>query len=262
MSRHIWKMKALLKPLSSRLRRESFLPTSLSIIINPYFIIRRGLSRSIQELAPAIKGTVLDFGCGSKPYESTFTGAREYWGVDVVTGPHNHRNSRIDVIYDGSRLPFKESRFDAAVSFEVLEHVPESNRMFSELLRVLKPGGLLLLSVPFAWNEHETPYDFRRYTSFGIQRELEVQGFSVLSVRKTTSFILTVSQLFIAYVVQHVLPRRPLLREISQLVFVFPLNVVSLLLDLLFPRRWDYFCNTVVLAQKTPVEATKEKSDT
>jgi hypothetical protein len=120
---------------------------------------------------------------------------------------------------------------------------------------VLKPGGKLLITIPFAWDEHETPYDFARYTTFGIEEVLERNGIEVVDSRKTTTYVLAVCQMWIAYLTQHVFPRRPAwLRAATQLVFVFPLNVAALVLNFILPKRYEYFCNCVVLARKIRVE--------
>ena len=59
----------ILEKFRARMRRERFQPTLLSAIFTPTYIIRRELLRSIEGLAPSISGNILDFGCGSKPYE-------------------------------------------------------------------------------------------------------------------------------------------------------------------------------------------------
>jgi SAM-dependent methyltransferase len=221
------------------------------MVVNPFYIIRRGLLMAISRMAPTIEGDVLDFGCGSKPYESLFRGARSYVGVDIKTSGHDHKDSKVDVFYDGRTLPFADQQFDSAVCFEVMEHVFNIEEVVSELRRVLKPGGKLLVSVPFAWEEHEAPYDFARYTSYGIEHVLAKSGFRVMDLKKTTTHLLAVSQLLIAYLVQHALPKSRILAGLSQLVLIFPMTALSLVFDRLFPKRYGYFSNIVVLCEKT-----------
>ena len=71
---------------------------------------------------------------------------------------------------------------------------------------MLKPKGRILITSPFGWGEHEKPYDFARYTSFGIKHLLEKSGFEI-KITKTSSYFLAIGQLFIAYLGQHVLPK-------------------------------------------------------
>ena len=60
-------MNVISRTIDKWLRREAFIISPVSILVNPYFIIRRGLFEGITEIAPDIKGEILDFGCGSKP---------------------------------------------------------------------------------------------------------------------------------------------------------------------------------------------------
>lgn len=247
----------MISSLKKRLRKEAFITSPLSIIINPVYIIRNGLQKSISSLAPNIKGDVLDFGCGSKPYESLFVNAKSYVGVDIELSGHNHKDSKVDYFYDGKKLPFNDASFDAIVCFEVLEHVFNIEEVLAEIYRVLKPNGQLLISIPFAWEEHEIPYDFARYTSFGITRILNINNFDVVKLIKTTTYILAVFQMLIAYLYQYALPKGRLTGRISRLLVIFPLNILALVFNTLLPKRYEYFCNNVVLATKAEVTPTQ-----
>lgn len=237
-----------------RLRREAFITSPLGIVISPVYFIRDGLYKNISALAPRLGGDILDFGCGSKPYESVFVNATSYVGVDIQVSGHNHKDSRIDVFYDGKTLPFRDSHFDAVVCFEVFEHVFNIDELLREIGRVLKPNGQLLISVPFAWDEHEVPYDFARYTSFGIKHVLESNGLQVVEIRKTTTYVLAMCQVFIAYLTRYVLPKNKIIARLFQLILIFPLNLLSLLLNFVLPKRYEYYSNNVVLAKKPATE--------
>jgi SAM-dependent methyltransferase len=212
-------------------------------------MIRRALFVAIRNLAPQVSGRILDFGCGSKPYKSLFGHASEYVGVDLQVTGHDHQDSRIDVFYDGQTLPFADSQFDSVISFEVFEHVFNLPEILSEIHRVTRPGGKLLLSVPFAWNEHEIPYDFARYTSFGISHLLRGAGYEIIELKKTTSHLVAVSQLFIVYMTQ-LAPQNRFLRAFLQLAAIAPVTILTIVLDRMLPTRDSYYCNSVVLARK------------
>jgi len=241
----------MLKKLINRLRREKFLTSPLGIVIHPNYHICRGLYKSIRSMAPKFKGDVLDFGCGLKPYESLFINAKSYIGVDVEVSGHSHKKSKVDFFYDKKTLPFPDNHFDAVVSFEVFEHVFNIDEVLTEIKRVLKPDGQLLITIPFAFGEHEIPYDFARYTSYGIRHIFENNKFEVLDIKKTTTYILAVCQMFITYLVIYVSPENKFFRGIFQLLIIFPLNLISLFLNLIFPKRYEYFCNSVVLGRNS-----------
>ncbi len=235
--------------LRNRARCESFRPTLLSMVVNPAYIIRRGLFLAIRDLGQNISGDVLDFGCGSKPYESLFPRAAAYIGVDLEGTGHNHSDSKIDVFYNGKSLPFQDSQFDAVVSFEVFEHVFNLPEIIKEIRRVTKESGQLLVSIPFAWNEHEIPYDYARYTSFGISHLLEKCGYEIVDIRKTTTYLCAVFQMLISYLT-HLIPDNRALRYSLQLFVIFPCTLIALCLNTILPKRYEYYCNCVVLARK------------
>lgn len=235
--------------LRARLRREAFNPGWLGLIVNPVYIIRRGLLLAIRAIAPELKGKILDFGCGSKPYESLFVNADSYVGCDIQVSGHAHGDSRVDVFYDGRHLPFDDQAFDAVVSFETFEHVFNLPVVLAEINRVTRLDGQLLISMPFAWGEHEQPFDFARYTSFGISSVLQDAGYEVQRLTKTTSYLLAVFQLLISYISSQLAPRG-LRHYIVQLLVVFPLNLLAHGLNALLPKREQFFCNLVVLARK------------
>jgi SAM-dependent methyltransferase len=58
-----------------------------------------------------------------------------------------------------------------------LEHVQDADRTFTEMRRVLAPGGRVLIDVPFIQGYHASPADHRRYTEQGLRAELERYGF-------------------------------------------------------------------------------------
>ena len=76
-------------------------------------------------------------------------------------------------------LPFCDAVFDGAICTEVLEHVLDDRATLSEISRVLKPGGRLVVTVPFMFRYHPDPADFRRYTPAGLRISLEREGFDI-----------------------------------------------------------------------------------
>ncbi len=222
-----------------------------SILVNPFFLIRRALFLQIKALAPQLNGHLLDFGCGAKPYQKLFHVA-QYTGVDIENPAHPHGQEPVDVFYDGKTLPFPDETFDSFLSSEVFEHVFNPDEMLIEIHRVLKPGGKGLISTPFVWNEHEIPYDFGRYTSFGWKHVLEKHGFEVLELHKTTPFVMTIFQLIALYFHQILKSQNRWLNLLTNILFIFPINLTGLLLGKLLPDRGDFYHNLVVVVRKKP----------
>lgn len=90
---------------------------------HPLYFIRKGLYRKISLYAPQLKGKLLDFGCGEKPYQSLFTNTTEYIGLDYNGEGHDHQNEAVDIYYDGKTIPFENQTFDSVFTSEVFEHV-------------------------------------------------------------------------------------------------------------------------------------------
>ena len=78
----------------------------------------------------------------------------------------------MDHVCDLSQIPVESGKYDLVLMTQVLEHLPEPAKVLRELYRVLKPGGTLWLSTPFYYEEHEVPYDFYRYSQYGLRHFL------------------------------------------------------------------------------------------
>jgi ubiquinone/menaquinone biosynthesis C-methylase UbiE len=120
--------------------------------------------------------TVLDAGAGECRYKKYFGHCR-YQALDTRVGDSTWDYSKIDVIAPLDDMPFEAASIDGVLCTEVLEHVEDPLRCLTEMHRVLKPDGKLCLTVPFFHHEHQTPYDFFRYTSFGLRALLNKAGF-------------------------------------------------------------------------------------
>lgn len=83
----------------------------------------------------------------------------------------------LDVVADATSLPLRSSSVDRVGSNSTVEHVSHPHRVFSETLRVLKPGGVTLIDMPFVWPEHGYPEDHVRFTPGHFERILAEIGF-------------------------------------------------------------------------------------
>ena len=240
-------------------RRRAFLTRWYGRFLFPSHILRSGLHRGIAKFAPRLGGDVLDFGCGSKPYEELFAHCDSYVGIDVEDAGHDHANSKVDRYYDGRDIPFGDAHFDGAVSFEVFEHVVDLDHTLAEIRRVLKPQGLLLFSMPLVFGEHEMPHDYRRLTSFGIAQLLDRSGFAIEGIHRTSSNLGTSSQMLIDAIVDC----RPagMWWKILRLPLVIALNLLALIGDIVIPKRHDMPLGFVVLARKQDKANTAQVQD-
>jgi SAM-dependent methyltransferase len=219
------------------------------MLVNPFYLARRSLVEQVAAHAPHIRGRVLDVGCGSKPYRQLFN-SDAYVGLDVEQSGHRHAGEDVDVFYDGRTFPFADGEFDSVVSFEALEHVFTPERFIAEIGRVLRPGGTLLLTVPFVWDEHEQPYDYARYSSFGLQHLLDANGFTVLSSVKTCADVRVLAQLVNAYTYKVVASKPTRLRLLGTMLLTAPINIAASAARHLLPQNRDLYLDNVILAEK------------
>jgi len=175
--------------------KQDFFPSWLGIWVNPYYFSRKELAKYIKKYSGYVNGKCMDFGCGTKPYESLFK-VKEYIGVEIETD----RKKDDIVYYDGKTIPFSDEYFDSIVAFQVFEHIPNLDEIVKELNRVLKVGGYMFITVPFVYPEHLKPFDYRRFTSYGIKKYMEENEFEVVCYEKSGNFIETVCQMENVYI--------------------------------------------------------------
>lgn len=228
--------------------RQSFYPGWLGIFINPFYFARVGLCGAMIDFAPSLSGSLLDIGCGDKPYLSLFN-VEAYVGLDIDS-ENSRKRGLADQLYDGKAFPFADGSFDSALCNQVLEHVFNPDEFLSEISRVLKPGGRLLLTVPFVWDEHEQPYDYARYSSFGLIALLEKHGLKILQHKKLggdASIIFQLTNAYLYKITQHLPMKIKLLFTVTVIAFF---NLIGILAAKVLPDNPDLFLDHVVLAEK------------
>ena len=137
-----------------------------------------------------------------------------------------------DFVMSVSDLKFKNDEFDLVLMLEVLEHVDQPFSASEEILRVLRPGGILLLSTPFTFGIHDAPYDFWRFTKYGLRKMFN--RFEELNIKERSGFLLTISTLLARLIIC----KNPIHRIIGcffSLLFYFLIPLISLL-DNFFPK--------------------------
>jgi SAM-dependent methyltransferase len=151
--------------------------------------LHRFLERAAGSVQPG--QLVLDAGSGRAPYRGLFAHAR-YETADFVA-VKGKKYAEQDYVCDLARIPVEDARFDHVLLTQVLEHIPEPATVLAELHRVMAPGGTLWLTAPLFYAEHEKPYDFFRYTQFGLRRLLEDAGFEVREIDWMEGYLGTLS---------------------------------------------------------------------
>jgi SAM-dependent methyltransferase len=228
------------------------------ILFNPVWLSEYRLSLSLKSIIEKIEflpfSKWVDVGCGLRPYESYFpVGA--YAGVDIETSGRPSDLKAPDYYYDGKVLPFPDNSFDGAISTQVLEHVPDVRSVLAEMYRVVKPGGGLIISLPFLWQEHEEPYDFYRFTRYGITELLKQTGFEVESIHRDTGAIEALAVTLNVYIIHNLLLPVRGFGRLTALFVCFPIQLLAMLLQRLLPDQGQLYLNLVILARKPRLAA-------
>jgi SAM-dependent methyltransferase len=128
-------------------------------------------------------GVVLDVGCGAQVYRDLLSSAATYKGIDTDEAKAHFGYETPDTAYfEGDQWPVADGSVDCVLCTEVLEHIPDSLLFLRRTQRCLRPGGRLLLTVPFAARWHFIPHDYWRFTPSGLGRLLVLAGFTDVEV--------------------------------------------------------------------------------
>jgi len=140
--------------------------------------LRDATLKTIYQLTADKKDLLLvDFGCGDMPYRSVIEPhVGKYLGVDLEMNPKAEHHIDFD-----SKTTLPDNYADIVLSNQVLEHVDSPSGYLKEALRILKPGGSIILTTHGYWYYHPTPNDYWRWTSAGLRKTVEDSGFRVRS---------------------------------------------------------------------------------
>ena len=129
----------------------------------------------IRHLLKYVCGKTLDLGAGNAKYKQIIKErADEYLAFDMFSGPN------IDVVGDASNTIFPEENFDTIISTQLLEHVERPWLVIKEIRRILKKGGVCILTAPFINPYHNDPGDYFRYTTSGIKSLFINENFEIV----------------------------------------------------------------------------------
>jgi ubiquinone/menaquinone biosynthesis C-methylase UbiE len=243
-------MNSLTSLKKKMLDKHLFHPTWYSVFINPYFIARRSLNGQVKKVSKTVGSNkhILDVGCGSKPYEKFFC-QNNYVGIDIKESGEADGGKKPDKFFDGLTIPYDNNSFDFIICTQVLEHAVDPRRLLEECNRVLKKGGVIFLTMPFVYPEHGTPYDFRRFTSYGHRQIFNESCFDTESVLPTCGVFRVCGQLISIAIFESIKFKATLPKLLLSVFLCAPIQIISIILDYIFFNKWitlDY----VVIARK------------
>lgn len=229
----------------------------------PHWLEFRQMALGNKAMYRYMSGKVLETGCGNGENKERILEARknkitsylatDYSSWDDIFVRYNQRTSvlgllssylfgkqktkaSVDQVADALHLPFKDKTFDTYCSFEVLEHISDPDRFFSEAARVLKKGGHCVISVPYYYREHSegTGFDYFRYTKSCLTLLGKKHGLKAISIRTKsyfgTSLAAGINQFTIRKIMESGWITRVLVFLISPVIFLLS-NCVGWIID-------------------------------
>lgn len=153
-------------------------------------VMRRGAELLVRAMRQYLRGRVLDIGCGLKAKRFLVDDkVTSYVGLDHEASLHDR--SQVDLVGTAYAIPQPDASFDGIVCTAVLEHLEEPKAALRESLRVLKPGGHAIYTVPLYWHLHEEPRDFYRYTRHGLRYLFTQAGYEPVEIVPASGFWIT-----------------------------------------------------------------------
>jgi len=194
----------------------------------------------LEKYASHYCGALYDLGCGEAPYKEYFLQyADSYTGVDWTKTLHN---SRADIVSNlNEKIDLADEVADTIISLSVLEHLCEPLKFLEESYRILKKGGEIILQVPWQWWVHEAPYDYFRYTPYGLKYMFEKAGFVDVAVEPQSGFFTMLIMKMNYFSARFIRGPRPLRWLIKAALIVFlwtPAQLLAPFLDKL-DRHWE-----------------------
>ncbi len=204
-------------------------------ILHPQWQANRLQRQSSLYFVDIDNALVLDIGSGNADYQ--LPESNRFVRIDYPETGRHYRN-RPDIHADARMLPFKTASVDRVLLLEVLEHIPDTAPVMEEIQRVLKPGGVLYISVPFIYPAHDLPHDYFRFSVEGLQYLLQKHGLQPEIIRRhgnSVVSLLQIANLVLLEPVRQLLDRSRML-AIGCFLLLYPLCLLNNMLSI--PVAW------------------------
>ena len=206
--------------------------------------MRRSLWTNVKKFAPKFSGSILDVGCGSKPYEGLFLNAKDYQGLEV-----DDNKCAANKTYDGiSSYPFKDKEFDGVISFQALYQAKSLSSQLMEINRCLKMGGYILISNPFLWFDGMVTYE-NRYSDRFLREAFNESGFEIESKIELVCNISAVLVLMNCIFVSWISKKYAVIRYLSKPVIAL-LNCLIYLCNRIPGKTGSLYIDSIIYAKK------------
>jgi SAM-dependent methyltransferase len=178
--------------------------------VRRFFDLQAGsLWRDLGPGLATVEGTLVDVGCGAQPYRGLLPARVSYIGLDTENAADfGYALPGVGRIEASGRWPVADGSADVVLATETLEHVVDPSRFLAEARRCLRPGGRIILTVPFSARWHYIPHDYWRLTPSGLRLLLEGAGFADVVVHARGNELTVACYKLMAPLLSFALPQR------------------------------------------------------
>lgn len=192
-----------------------------------------------------VRGKLIDLGCGYAPFRDQL--ADKVTAYDTLDVRPRIQTTYIGDIQDMHMIA--DESYDSALSLEVLEHVPDPFKATQEIYRILRPGAVVVISVPHLSRIHDAPNDYYRFTRFGLLYIFTKVGFEVLEIRSKGGLLSFLGHQFSTLFLGTVWGI-PVIQQIAWRLNKWLISKPLLAFDQLFDREGFLAAGYVLVAQK------------
>ena len=199
----------------------------------------------LKNLKKYCRGKTLDLGAGRLAYRSMIKKfSSEYFSTDF-----KKTHPDLDFVANAQDLNMiKDDDFDTVFCSQVLEHVPEPQKVLNEIKRILKNDGKAIITVPFLGYLHNEPYDFFRYTKHSLKYMAEKSGLQVIEIKESGGLISFLGYIWSTFFVGF-FGGFPILNYIVLLLNI-PISFIFFSLDAIFPSKKIMPLNYILILSK------------
>lgn len=207
-----------------------------------------------------LQGLILDAGSGDKKWQKHISENCRYLSLDYLSVSANSpwRVSSPQINADATSLPIRDRSVDAVINVFVLEHVKSPPLLIKELIRVIKPGGLLLMAGPGdILMTHGEPDCYFNMTKWAYSMHLKENNMEVLEEYYPVKFWMSLFVLIYQKIVRNDVYNRHSIMKLIQIPVLLlslivspPLNLLAYLMDLITPFDTRGYNTYMVIARK------------
>ncbi|MFV1977181.1 MAG: class I SAM-dependent methyltransferase [Candidatus Scalindua sp.] len=214
-------------------------------ILHPQWIANRYHAISRRKLGELRSCEILDIGSGDSDHTMLLHSSNNTICLDYPITNQRYTNAP-DIYGDACALPVADESVDVVLLLEVLEHIGDDSKAINSVKNALKRGGQLYLSLPFMYPIHDAPYDYKRFTIYGIRHILKENGFKISTETIHGNSLVTIMQLMNLSLMEIIrdVGKKNILTGLVALVLLYPicllLNIIAW--PLLYLRWNSAFC--------------------